>query len=214
MYEQRGFGFDGRASPTTGTIVVGEPFVDHQCRHNADGCLDRCRERCLCDSACSGNQQSKQQRNQGRCGAGANRRPDGVGPDLFQEFRGDSFRIRQLRATQQSVILVTDGLPTQDLNNLAWPPLGSAAGIAYGVTATFNADGSLNTSNDQALKDAITKIAALKTAGINVYVIGMGAGVNSGINPLAQKSLTAMAVAGGTGAYFPANQRHRAGRGL
>jgi type IV pilus assembly protein PilY1 len=106
-------------------------------------------------------------------------------------------------ATQQSVILITDGLPTQSLNGKSWPPLGTASAIGYGETATFNADGTVAATNDGALTDTIINITNLQQAGIKVYVIGMGAGVNQA-NPTAQKSLTAMAVAGGTGNYFPA----------
>lgn len=102
------------------------------------------------------------------------------------------------------VILISDGLPTQDLNGKLWPPLGSAAAIGYGVSATFNADGSLNSTNDQALTDAINNIKTLKTNGISTYVIGMGAGVDPTINPQAAATLTAMAVAGGTINYYPA----------
>lgn len=102
------------------------------------------------------------------------------------------------------VIMVTDGLPTLDLNGLTWPPLGSAAATGYGVSATFNTDGSLATTNDQALTDTIAQIAALKAAGISTYIVGLGAGVNPTLNPIAAQTLTAMAVAGGTGAYFAA----------
>ncbi|HLI18252.1 MAG TPA: PilC/PilY family type IV pilus protein [Rhodanobacteraceae bacterium] len=107
--------------------------------------------------------------------------------------------------TQQYVILISDGLPTEDLNGKSWPPLGSAAAAGYGVSATFNSDGSLNATNDQALTDTITAIQALKTAGINTYVVGMGAGVDPSANPQAAATLTAMAVAGGTGSYFAAS---------
>jgi type IV pilus assembly protein PilY1 len=102
------------------------------------------------------------------------------------------------------VILISDGLPTQDLAGKFWPPLGSAAAAGYGVTATFNVNGSLNTTNDQALTDAIAKIKVLKDNGILTYIIGMGAGVDPTLNPQAAASLTAMAVAGGTGNYYPA----------
>lgn len=106
---------------------------------------------------------------------------------------------------KQYVILLTDGLPTLDKSGHAWPPLGSYPGNQYGVTATFNADGSLNTTNDQALTDAINAIKALNTAGVQTYVVGLGAGVtNSGINPMAAQTLTAMAVAGGTGSFYAA----------
>jgi type IV pilus assembly protein PilY1 len=107
-------------------------------------------------------------------------------------------------AATRYVVLVTDGLPTMDLAGNNWPPLGSTAAAGYGVTATFNADGSLGTTNDQALKDAVTVLTTLKAAGIKTYVIALGAGVAPSTNPTAAQTLTALAVAGGTGAYFPA----------
>ncbi|MBS0212958.1 MAG: pilus assembly protein PilY [Proteobacteria bacterium] len=106
--------------------------------------------------------------------------------------------------SQQYVILISDGLPTQDKANKNWPPLGSDSGTGYGVTATFNGDGSLGTTNDQALTDAVNSIAALNSAGIKTYVIGLGAGVAPTVNPQAAATLKAMAVAGGTANYFPA----------
>ena len=111
-------------------------------------------------------------------------------------------------APKRYVVLVTDGLPTMDLAGKLWPPLGSAAAQGYHVKAAFNADGSLNTAssatNDQALIDAVNTIAQLKAAGIKTYVVGLGAGVDPSANPQAAAALTAMAVAGGTSAYFPA----------
>ncbi|MBV8122528.1 MAG: hypothetical protein JO370_00420 [Paucibacter sp.] len=104
----------------------------------------------------------------------------------------------------QYVILLTDGLPTRDLSGKNWPPLGSVSGNSYGVTATFNADGSLASTNDQALQDAITAIKNLNTAGIKTYVIGLGAGVNNSANPQAAATLQAMAVAGGTVNFYAA----------
>lgn len=102
------------------------------------------------------------------------------------------------------VVFISDGLPTEDLNGKFWPPLGSAAATGYGVTATFNTDGSLNSTNDQALTDTINTIKTMKTNGILTYVIGLGAGVNPTLNPQAAATLTAMAVAGGTNDYYPA----------
>ncbi|WP_354332198.1 MULTISPECIES: PilC/PilY family type IV pilus protein [unclassified Undibacterium] len=106
----------------------------------------------------------------------------------------------------QYVILISDGLPTQDLAGKAWPPLGSAAAIGYGVSATFSAtDGSLSTTNDQALTDTVNALKALKSAGIQTYIIGLGAGVDPSSNPQAAATLKAMAVAGGTVNYYPAS---------
>ncbi|HEV2538875.1 MAG TPA: PilC/PilY family type IV pilus protein [Frateuria sp.] len=104
---------------------------------------------------------------------------------------------------KQYVVLITDGLPTQDLANKLWPPLGSASASGYGVTATFNTDGSLKTTNDQALTDTISQLQALNQAGIQTYVIGLGAGVDPSKNPQAAATLAAMAVAGGTASASP-----------
>ncbi len=128
----------------------------------------------------------------------------------------------------QYVILVTDGLPTMDLNGNNWPPLGSAAGQGYGVNAAFygiagNSNYGINddsnnlpsgqtqgaldaaNTNDQALIDTITAIQALNKKGIKTYVVGLGAGVDANANPAAYAALNAMAIAGGTGQEFPAN---------
>lgn len=118
---------------------------------------------------------------------------------------------------KQYVVLVTDGLPTMDNNGNNWPPLGSAAASGYGVVASFNADGSLNTSyvpptgdtNDQALIDTVNEIKTLEQSGVETYVIGLGAGADPSYNLQASYALKAMAVAGGTSSasadgYFPA----------
>ena len=106
--------------------------------------------------------------------------------------------------TNKYVILISDGLPTLDLSGKPWPPLGSAAGTGYGITATFNADGSLNATNVQAFTDTINQLKALNTAGIKTYVIGLGAGVDPTVNPQAAATLTAMAIAAGTVNYYAA----------
>jgi type IV pilus assembly protein PilY1 len=110
--------------------------------------------------------------------------------------------------TQQYVVLVTDGLPTMDLAHHNWPPLGSTAAAGYGVFATFNPDGSLTltNTNDQALIDVINKLTALNSGAkpIKTFIIGVGAGVDPSKNPTAAATLTAMAIAGGTGSYFAA----------
>jgi type IV pilus assembly protein PilY1 len=109
--------------------------------------------------------------------------------------------------TQRYVVLVTDGLPTEDLAGHSWPPLGSTAAAGYGVSATFNPDGSLAATNDQALTDVINKLTALNS-GVNpvkTYIIGVGAGVDPAANPVAAATLNAMAVAGGTSVSYPAN---------
>jgi type IV pilus assembly protein PilY1 len=110
-------------------------------------------------------------------------------------------------AAQRYVILLTDGLPTVDLNGGSWPPPGTLSAQQWGMTVAFNADGSLDTSsntNDQAVLDTVSQLSQLQAAGIKTYVVGLGAGVASTVNPVAAQVLTAFAIAGGTGAYFAA----------
>lgn len=116
-------------------------------------------------------------------------------------------------APKRFIVLITDGLPTKDLSGHNWPPLGSISasgantnptGPGWNVWATFNANGSLASTNDQALTDAIAQISAAANSNVLTYVIGLGAGVGAPGSPAAN-TLTAMAVAGGTGGYFAAN---------
>ncbi|VTU22825.1 pilus assembly protein [Variovorax sp. PBL-E5] len=107
-------------------------------------------------------------------------------------------------APQQYVVLLSDGLPTMDLSGGAWPPLGSAAAAGFGITANFNDDGSLASTNNQAVHDAIESTKALRSVGIKTYVVGLGAGVDPTLNPQAAATLKAIAVAGGTANYYPA----------
>ena len=108
-------------------------------------------------------------------------------------------------APPKYVILITDGLPTEDLSGKSWPPPGSASATGYGATVAFNVDGTVNPvgTNNQAVLDTITQISALNSAGIKTFVVGMGAGVNPAMNPSAAGVLTAMAIAGGTKNYYP-----------
>lgn len=105
---------------------------------------------------------------------------------------------------QRYIVLLTDGLPTMDLSGNSWPPLGSTAAAGYGVTASFNANGSLASTNDVALSNVITQLTNAANSGIKTYIIGLGAGVSPTANPQAAATLTAMAIAGGTNNYFPA----------
>ncbi len=97
-------------------------------------------------------------------------------------------------ATQRYLVLMTDGLPTQDLSGGLWPPLGSFSAAGYAVT----------TANDQAYIDTINQLTALAAAGIKTYIIGMGQATDPIKYPTSAATLNAMAAAGGTGTYFPA----------
>jgi type IV pilus assembly protein PilY1 len=106
------------------------------------------------------------------------------------------------------VILLTDGMPTLDKSGKSWPPPGTVSAVNWHMTVNFNADGSLNTAatNDQAVVDTVNQLKALfnSTSHVKTYVIGLGAGVDPTVNPVAAQVLSAFAIAGGTGNYFPA----------
>jgi type IV pilus assembly protein PilY1 len=106
------------------------------------------------------------------------------------------------------VILLTDGMPTLDKSGRSWPPPGTVSAAGWHMTVNFNVNGSLNiaASNDQAVIDTVNQLSALlhSTSHVKTYIIGLGAGVDPTVNPVAAQVLTAFAIAGGTGSYFPA----------
>jgi len=106
------------------------------------------------------------------------------------------------------VILLTDGMPTLDKSGHSWPPPGTVSAVNWHMTVSFNANGSLNIAgtNDQAVIDTVNQLSQLlqSTSHVKTYVIGLGAGVDPTVNPVAAQVLTAFAIAGGTGSYFPA----------
>jgi len=106
------------------------------------------------------------------------------------------------------VILLTDGMPTLDKSGRSWPPPGTVSAAGWHMTVNFKADGSLNipATNDEAVVDTVNQLSALlhSTSHVKTYIIGLGAGVDPTVNPVAAQVLTAFAIAGGTGSYFPA----------
>jgi len=197
MYEQRGFGYNSNASPTTGNIVVGAAGMITAGTSPTAASIAAVNAAFAAPLAPETNNASSSEI-----------KAVAVQAPTAGLMAGALTYLSGLPAgtcnPQKYVVLISDGLPTEDLNGLSWPPLGSAAATGYGVSATFNANGTVNTTNDQALTDTITKISALNAAGIKVYIVGMGGGVNPAFNPVAASTLTAMAIAGGTTNYFPA----------
>jgi len=111
-------------------------------------------------------------------------------------------------APTRYVILLTDGMPTLDKSGKSWPPPGTVSAVKWNMKVAFNANGSLNIAgtNDQAVIDTVNQLKQLlqSTSHVKTYVIGLGAGVDPTVNPVAAQVLTAFAIAGGTGTYFPA----------
>ena len=106
------------------------------------------------------------------------------------------------------VILLTDGMPTLDKSGHSWPPPGTVSAAGWHMHVAFNGDGSLNIpgTNDQAVIDTVNQLTTLlhSTSHVKTYVIGLGAGVDPTVNPVAAQVLSAFAIAGGTGSYFAA----------
>ena len=75
------------------------------------------------------------------------------------------------------VIFITDGQPTQGMNNgYVYPPLGSASAQMFGVTSITASTWS--STNNNAVVEAIQEIQALAQKGIKTYVLGVGSAVN------------------------------------
>jgi len=189
MYAQRGFGYGGSQSANTGTVVV--PMTSagtSPTQTSVNTAIAKFTPYLAPETNNSSSSEIKA--------------IAGQAPTAGLLTKANSYLATVLGSgacpPHQYVILISDGLPTEDLSGKFWPPLGSASAAGYGVTATFNADGSLNTTNDQALTDTINALKALATAGVKTYVVGLGAGVDPTLNSVAAQTLNAMAVAGGT----------------
>src|SRR5450631_1299960 len=196
MYEQRGFGYGAGQSATDGTVLV--PMTSAGATPTAasvSSALGLFTSYLAPETNNGGTSEIK---------ASAGQSPMAGLMSKARNYFATNPPSSNGCAPTRYVILVTDGLPTYDLTGRTWPPLGSAAAAGYGVTATFNGDGSLGSTNDQPLTDVIAQLAALKAAGIQTYIVGLGAGVDPTKNPTAAATLTAMAIAGGTGSYFAA----------
>ncbi|MBU2846156.1 MAG: pilus assembly protein [Acidithiobacillus ferriphilus] len=111
------------------------------------------------------------------------------------------------------VIFITDGQPTQGMNNgYVYPPLGSASAQMFGVTSITASTWS--STNNNAVVEAINEIQALAQKGIKTYVLGVGSAVNPNVPGATaadqaealqgQAVLTAMAQAGGTNSFYAA----------
>ncbi len=194
MYAQRGFGFGGSQSASSGNIAVSMQTAGSSPSATTISAML---------SAFTGTALRPETSNAGtkEIKAAAGQAPVA---GLLAKAKLYLASAKSGSCQQQYVVLITDGLPTEDLQGKLWPPLGSAAATGYGVTASFNTNGTLGTTNDQAATDTISAITALKTAGIKTYVVGLGAGVDPSVHPTAAPFLTAMAIAGGTTNYFPA----------
>ena len=200
MYVQRGFGYGGSQSANSGNVVV--PMT------SAGSTPTTATVTAAVSTFLPYLAPETNNLNTGEIKAVAGQAPTAGLLAKAQSYLGTVAASNVACTPKQYVVLISDGLPTQDLAGKYWPPLGSAAAGGYGVTANFNADGSLNTAspgNDQALIDTITNLTKMRTAGINTYVIGLGAGVDPAVNPQAAATLQAMAIAGGTASYYPAS---------
>ena len=111
------------------------------------------------------------------------------------------------------VIFITDGQPTQGMNNgYVYPPLGSASAQLFGVTSITASTWS--STNNNAVVEAINEIQKLAQKGIKTYVLGVGSAVNphlpgttaadQAVALQGQAVLTAMAQAGGTNSFYAA----------
>jgi len=116
------------------------------------------------------------------------------------------------------VIFITDGQPTQGMNNgYVYPPLGSASAQMFypsSTSITASNAGSSTSDPNNAVVEAIQEIQALAQKGIKTYVLGVGSAVNPNVSGASaadqtvalqgQAVLTAMAQAGGTTNFYAA----------
>ena len=110
----------------------------------------------------------------------------------------------------QFVILITDGQPTMGTGGNTWPPVGSdAADALYSSStpqASYNANGSFVSSQNNALTETINQITTMAGNGIKTFVIGVGPAItgSSAEDQASLAALNAMAIAGGTNQVYNA----------
>jgi type IV pilus assembly protein PilY1 len=109
------------------------------------------------------------------------------------------------------VILITDGQPTMGTGGHTYPPVGSEAADALYLPktskqASYNANGSFISSQNNALTETIHQITAMSSNGIKTFVIGVGPAINgsSAEDQASLAALNAMAIAGGTNQVYNA----------
>jgi type IV pilus assembly protein PilY1 len=200
LYTRRGFGYYGGQAPNTGTMLV--PMTTAGATPtttSANNALAAFTRYLAPETDNTGTQEIK--------AAGGQSALPGLLRGARVYYQTPNLSSSNGCKPKQYVILLTDGMPTLDLSGGSWPPPGTVSAANWGMTLAFNADGSLDTSsntNDKAVLDTVAQLTALQAKEINTYVIGLGAGVNPVVNPTAAQVLTAFAIAGGTGSYFPA----------
>ena len=100
------------------------------------------------------------------------------------------------------VLLITDGLPNCNLSNNAATCQTTTAGCLNTSTCTGSSCCGLGAKDCLDSSATVQAAAALKNAGIKVYVVGFGASVTSAND---KTVLDAIASAGGTGSAYAAN---------
>jgi type IV pilus assembly protein PilY1 len=201
---QRGFGFNAPTVPDAGQIVV--PITAKN-TSNANAILKAISPEVFLKSGGS------LPRNAPISAAAGYAPVAGAFQTALQYLTGNASNPPPPTCGKKYVIFITDGQPTQGLGGNVYPPLGSAAASTFGVTSISSAS-AWGTTNNNAVKEAITAIQNLADSGIKTYVLGVGSAVNPnipGTTPAQQAEalqgsyvLQAMAQAGGTQNFYAA----------
>jgi type IV pilus assembly protein PilY1 len=200
MYIQRGFGYGGGQSPNQGNVAVPMTTAGNvPTQATVNAALANFTSLLAPETNTTATTEIK--------AAGGQSALPGILIQALTLFNGNPPSSNGCNPTRY-VILLTDGMPTLDKSGKSWPPPGTVSAAGWKMTVAFNANGSLNTAatNDQAVVDTVNQLKALfnSTSHVKTFVIGLGAGVDPTVNPVAAQVLTAFAIAGGTGSYFPA----------
>ena len=221
LYAERGFGYDSNAASNNGNLLL--PIESYT---EATGCSGLTELQCYIQRFTPYLAPETNDSSTPEIKALAVQSPiAGILKGAYDYYTGSDAPVSNTGcAASRNVVLITDGLPTEDLSSAVWPPLGSRSAVGFGESATFNlaSGGTVSTTdssfasdvlagdtttlastNDQALSDTITELTDLKNAKITTYIVGMGAGVDPELNPAAAATLKAMALAGGTSNYYP-----------
>ncbi|EQD72878.1 type IV fimbrial biogenesis PilY1-like protein, partial [mine drainage metagenome] len=154
LYAARGFGYDSNPSQNSGNLLV--PIESYT---SATGCTGLTELQCYIQQFTPDFAPETNNANSSEIKALAVQSPiAGVLKGAYDYYTGSDAPVSNTGcAASRNVVLITDGLPTEDLSGLLWPPLGSRSAVGFSVSATFNlaGGGTVSTADSSFTSDVL-----------------------------------------------------------
>ncbi|EQD72880.1 type IV fimbrial biogenesis PilY1-related protein, partial [mine drainage metagenome] len=154
LYAARGFGYLSTPSQNSGNLLV--PIESYT---SATGCSGLTELQCYIQQFTPDLAPETNNANSSEIKALAIQSPiAGVLKGAYDYYTGSDAPVSNTGcAASRNVVLITDGLPTEDLGGGLWPPLGSRSAVGFGESATFNlaGGGTVSTTDSSFASDVL-----------------------------------------------------------